>query len=67
MLCFQDGRNFCTNEDYKLSFFINGEQISDIRDYEIIEDDRILISYGEGTQEEIQAQILELENQEIIK
>jgi len=64
---FQDGRNFCTNEDYKLSFFINGEQVSDIRDYEIIEDDRILISYGEGIQEEIQSQLLELENQEIIK
>ena len=64
---FQDGRNFCTNEDYKLSFFINGEQVSDIRDYEIMEDDRILISYGEGTEEEIQSQLLILENQEIIK
>ncbi len=64
---FQDGRNFCTNEDYTLSFFINGEQVSDIRDYEIEEDDRILISYGAGTAEELEAQLLQLENQELIK
>ena len=38
---FQDGRSFCTNEDYSLKFFINGEQVNDIRDYEINEDDKI--------------------------
>lgn len=64
---FQDGRSFCTNEDYSLKFYINGEKVSDIRDYEIEEDDRILISYGGETPEEIEAQLLELQNQEIIK
>lgn len=64
---FQDGRSFCTNEDYSLKFYINGDQVSDIRDYEIEEDDRILVSYGGETPEEIEAQILELQNQEIIK
>ena len=64
---FQDGRSFCTNEDYSLKFYINGDQVPDIRDYEIEEDDRILISYGGETQEELEAQILELQNQEIIK
>ena len=64
---FQDGRSFCTNEDYSLKFYINGNQVSDIRDYEIEEDDRILVSYGGETPEEIDAQILELQNQEIIK
>ncbi len=64
---FQDGRNFCTNEDYSLKFYINGEKVDDIRDYEISEDDRILISYGGETPEEIEAQLLELQNQEIIK
>ena len=64
---FQDGRNFCTNEDYTLKFFINGEKVSDIRDYEIMEDDRVLISYGAETAEELDAQLLKLENQEIIK
>ena len=64
---FQDGRNFCTNEDYSLVFYINGKQVPDIRDYEIQEDDRILISYGAETPEELQSQLLELDNQEIIK
>jgi len=64
---FQDGRSFCSNEDYKLSFFVNGEQLPDIRELEIAEDDRILITYGAETPEEIQSQLLELENQEIIK
>jgi len=64
---FQDGRSFCTNDDYTLNFFINDEQVSDIREYEIAEDDRILITYGAETPEEIQSQLLELNNQEIIK
>ena len=64
---FQDGRSFCTNEDYTLSYFINGEQVNDIRDYEIMEDDRILISYGAETPEELEGQLIELENQEIVK
>lgn len=64
---FQDGRSFCTNEDYSLKFYINGEKVNDIRDYEIEDDDRILISYGGETAEEIEGQLLELQNQEIIK
>jgi len=64
---FPDGREFCSNEDYSLKFYINGQQVDDIRDYEIMEDDRILISYGAETQEEIESQLIELENQELIK
>lgn len=64
---FQDGRSFCTNEDYSLKFYINGEKVPDIRDYEINDDDRILISYGAETPEEIEAQLLQLNAQEIIK
>ncbi|WP_299290422.1 protein-disulfide isomerase [Nitrosopumilus sp.] len=64
---FQDGRSFCTNDDYKLVYYINGQQVSDIRDYEIMEDDRILISYGAETPEELEGQLLQLENQELIK
>ena len=66
-LVFQDGRSFCTNEDYSLKFYINGEKLNDIRDYEIEEDDRILISYGGETPEEIEGQLLELQNQQIVK
>jgi hypothetical protein len=64
---FPDGKQFCSNEDYKLKFFINGEQVPDIRDYEIMDNDRVLIVYGAETPEEIDAYLLQLDNQEIIK
>ncbi|MDH5431218.1 MAG: protein-disulfide isomerase [Nitrosopumilus sp.] len=64
---FPDGKQFCTNEDYTLKFFINREQVSDIRDYEIQEDDRVLIVFGAETPEEIEAYLLQLDNQELIK
>lgn len=62
---FQDGRQFCTNEDYALKFFVNGEQISDLRNYEFKDKDRILIVYGAETPEEIKSYLVQLENQEI--
>jgi hypothetical protein len=64
---FQDGRSFCTNDDYTLQLYINGEKVSDIRDYEIIDDDMILIAYGAETPEEIEAMLLDLESRELIK
>lgn len=64
---FQDGRSFCTNEDYKLSFYVNGEQLPDIRELEIQEDDKILIVYGGETPEEIDALLLKLETRELVK
>lgn len=64
---FPDGKAFCTNEDYTLKFFINEKQVPDIRDYEIMEGDRILIVYGAETPEEIDAYLLQLEHQEIIE
>ena len=63
---FKDGRSFCTNEDYSLKFFINGEQVSDIREYEIMEGDKILISYGAESPQEIESQLSELEEQKIL-
>lgn len=64
---FPDGKQFCSNEDYELKFFVNGEQVPNISDYEIIEDDKILILYGAETPEEIEAYLLQLDNQELIK
>ena len=64
---FQNGRSFCTNAEYELVFYINGEKMTDIRDYEIEEDDRILISYGTETPEELESQLLELESQRLVK
>ena len=60
---FADGRQFCTNEDYSLKYFINHEPVSDIREYVVQEDDRILISYGAETQDEIEEQLAELDAQ----
>ncbi len=62
---FHDKREFCTNDDYELKFYINGEKVSDIRDYEIFDNDKILISYGSETLEEIEEQLAELESQEL--
>lgn len=64
---FPDGKQYCSNEDYKLNFFINREQVSDIREYEIMEDDRILILYGGETPEETEAYLLQLDSQELVR
>jgi len=64
---FQDGRSFCTTEEYDLRFFINGEQVSDIGDYEVSEGDRVLVLYGGQTPDEIDSVLLKLERQELIK
>ncbi len=56
---FDDGRKFCTNDDYSLKFYINERQVDDLRDYIIFEGDYILISYGDETQEEIEQQFVE--------
>lgn len=64
---FQDGRQFCTNEDYTLNFYINGEKVNDVRNYEPMDKDRILIVYGAETPEEIQGLLLQLDNQAVIE
>ncbi len=64
---FPDGKSYCTQEDYTLNFFINGEQVSDIRDYEGMEGDKVLIAFGGETPEEIKAYLQQLENQDLVK
>ena len=63
---FSDGRQFCTNEDYSLKYYINHKPVSSIRDYIFEDGDRILISFGSETPEEIEDQLFELDAQ-IIK
>ena len=60
---FGDGRSFCTNEDYSLKYFINGDSVNSINDYVVQNDDRILISYGGETEEQVIAQLNELDSQ----
>jgi len=63
---FPDGREFCTNEDYSLKYYINHQSVDNIYDYILEDDDRILISFGPETPEEIEEQLIELDSQ-IIK
>jgi len=63
---FPDGRNFCTNEDYSLKYYINHKNVKDINDYVFEDGDRILITYGSETPEQIEEQLIELDSQ-IIK
>ena len=62
---FPDGRQFCTNEDYSLKYYINHQPVSDIREYVFEDGDRILISFGPETPEEIEEQLFELDAQVI--
>jgi hypothetical protein len=60
---FPDGRNFCTNEDYSLKYYINHQIVKDINDYVFEDGDRILITYGSETPEQIEGQLIELDSQ----
>ena len=64
---FPDGRQFCTNEDYSLKYYINHRIVKDINDYVLDDADRILITYGNQTPEEIEEQLMELDSQIIKK
>ncbi len=63
---FAEGREFCNIDEYSLKFYINEEQIDSITDYVLSQDDKILISYGDETQDEIAEHLEELNLQEII-
>ena len=63
---FPDGRQFCTNEDYSLKYYLNHKSVDSINDYVIQDGDRILITFGNETPEQIEDQLTELDAQ-IIK
>lgn len=57
--CFfrDDGRQFCEDQDKQLRFYRNSTELGSVMDYVVQENDRLLIIYGNETQEEIQAEI----------
>lgn len=59
-------RAFCTNEEYSLKFYVNHQPVPNLTDYVFEDEDKILISYGAETQEEIDAQLAELDAQPIL-
>ena len=60
---FPDGRQFCTNEDYSLKYFINHQKVPDIQNYVLEDGDRILITYGNETPEKIEEYLIQLDSQ----
>ena len=60
---FSDGRQFCTNEDYSLKYYVNHQLVDDINNYVFDDQDRVLISYGSENQEQIEEQLEELDSQ----
>ncbi len=62
---FPDGRQFCTNEDYSLKYYLNHKSVDSINDYVIQDGDRILITFGNETPEQIEEQLIELDSQVI--
>lgn len=63
---FPNGKKFCTNEDYSLKFYINHNPVPSITDLIIHNDDRILISYGNENQTQIDTQLAELDTLPIL-
>ncbi len=57
--CFilDDGSSYCQNDTTTLSMYVNGRMTKKFDQYEISDLDRILITYGEASEEELQAQL----------
>lgn len=64
---FPNGQQFCTNEDYTLKYFINRVAYDDIREYIPMEGDRILITYGDESPEDVMALLDELDRMELVR
>ena len=61
-----DGINYesyCTDSENSIIFFVNGEQVSNITEYEVMHGDRILISFGDS--ESIEKELRYLNSLEI--
>ena len=63
---FPDGREFCTGEDYSLKYYLNHQIVNNINEHVFEDGDRILISFGSESEEQIEEQLRELDAQ-IIK
>ena len=60
---FPDGREFCTGEDYSLKYYLNHQIVNSINDHVFEDGDRILISFGSESEEQIEEQLRELDAQ----
>lgn len=63
---FPDKRSFCTDDKYSLKFYINHHQIPSIRNYVFNDNDRILISYGNENETQINDQLAKVDGFKLI-
>lgn len=61
-LLMDDGSGYCSGDGRRLRYFVNGLEVSGIRDYEIRDLDRVLITYGSESEVEIERQIASVTN-----
>ncbi len=64
-LTFTNGTEYCDDENNKLRTFINGNSTGSISDYVLNNDDRLLVIYGNETDEQIANALEELNRIEI--
>ena len=62
---FPDKREFCTDSDYSLKFFVNHEPKKSLHDYSLKQGDRILISYGNENSTKIDEQLARVDSIQI--
>ena len=62
---FTNGTAYCNNNDNQLRTFVNGNSTDSISDYVINDNDRLLVLYGNETEEQISEALNELNNIEI--
>jgi hypothetical protein len=63
---FPDKRAFCTNANYTLKFFVNHHQVPDLANYVFKDQDRLLISYGNENETQINSQLARLDGFKLI-
>lgn len=64
-LVFTNGTQYCNNNDNQLRTFVNGNSAESISDYVINDSDRLLVIYGNETEEQLTEALDELNKIEI--
>lgn len=59
---FPDKREFCTNDDYSLKFYVNHQKVPSLTDYVLEDNDRILISYGNENSTQVDDQLARVDS-----
>ena len=63
---FPDKRQFCSGNTYTLKFYVNHQQVPSILNYVFKNNDRILISFGNETQAQINDQLARVDSFKLI-